>query len=98
MMFAVAVLMLSLLSGPQLQAQATSNAAAVTMTFAVNSSMTVAATPGSIVFTPTDAKNATASAAIAIVTSWNLAVGGGKGFTGAYFQTFPAPLRNPPRN
>lgn len=92
--FAIAVLTLSLLSVPQSQAQTTSNAAAVTMTFAVNSSMTVAATPGSIVFTPTDPKNATASAPIAIVTSWNLAVGGGNVFTAAYFASIPAALTN----
>src|SRR6202171_4795529 len=92
MMFAVAVLMLSLLSGPQLQAQTTSNAAAVSMTFAVNSSMTVTATPGSIVFTSTDSKHATASAPIAVVTSWNLATGGGNVFTVAYFASITAAL------
>jgi len=92
--FAIAVLTVSLLSLPQSQAQTTSNAAAVTMTFAVSSSMTVAATPGSIVFTPTDSKNATASASIAIVTSWNLAVGGGNVFTVAYFASIPAALTN----
>ena len=92
--FAIAVLTPSLLSVLQSQAQTTSNAAAVTMTFAVNSSLTVAATPSSIVFTPTDSKNATASAAIAIVTSWNLAVGGGNVFTVAYFASIPAALTN----
>ena len=91
---AIAVLTLGLLSVPQSQAQTTSNAAAVTMTFVVNGSMTVAATPSSIVFTPTDSKNATASAAIAIVTSWNLAVGGGNVFTVAYFASIPAALTN----
>jgi hypothetical protein len=92
--FAIAVLTVNMLSSPQSQAQTTSNAAAVTMTFAVSSSMTVAATPGSIVFTPTDSKNATASASIAIVTSWNLAVGGGNVFTVAYFASIPAALTN----
>jgi hypothetical protein len=92
--FVIALLTLSLMSGPQSQAQTTSNAAAVTLTFAVNSSMTVAATPSSIVFTSTDSKNATASAAIAVVTSWNLAVGGGNVFTAAYFASIPAALTN----
>ena len=92
--FVIAVLTVSLVSGPQSEAQTTSNAAAVTLTFAVNSSMTVTATPSSIVFTPTDSKNATASAAIAVVTSWNLAVGGGNVFTAAYFANIPAALTN----
>ena len=92
--FAIAVLTVSLLSLPQSRAQTTSNAAAVAMTFAVAGSMTVTATPGSIVFTPTDSKNATASASIAIVTSWNLAVGGGNVFTVAYFASIPAALTN----
>jgi hypothetical protein len=92
--FVIAALSLSLMPPAQLQAQATSNPAAVTMTFAVNSSMTVSATPGSIVFTATDSKNATASASIAVVTSWNLAVGGGNVFTAAYFASIPAALTN----
>ena len=54
--FVIAVLALILLSAPQSKAQTTSNAAAVSMTFAVNSSMTVTATPGSIVFTSTDSR------------------------------------------
>jgi hypothetical protein len=87
-----AALSLSLLSVPQSQAQTTSNSAAVTMTFAVNGSLTVAATPGSIVFTSTDSKHATASAPIAVVTSWNLAVGGGNVFTVAYFASITAAL------
>src|SRR4029077_15787722 len=90
--FAIAVLTVSLLSLPQSRAQTTSNAAAVAMTFAVAGSMTVTATPGSIVFTPTDSKNATASASIAIVTSWNLAVGGGNVFTVAFFASIPPAL------
>jgi hypothetical protein len=90
----IAALTLSLMSVAPSQAQTTSNAAAVSMTFAVVGSMTVAATPGSIVFTATDSKNATASAPIAVVTSWNLAVGGGNVFTAAYFASIPAALTN----
>jgi len=96
--FVIAVLTLSLLSVPKGQAQTTSNAAAVTMTFAVNSSLTVAATPGSIVFTATDPKNAAASAPISIVTSWSLAVGGGNVFTVAYFASIPAALTDGTHN
>jgi hypothetical protein len=88
----IAALTLSLVFAAESQAQTTSNAAAVTMTFAVASSLTVAATPGSIVFTRTNSKNATASASIAVVTSWNLAVGGGNVFTVAYFGTIAAAL------
>ena len=87
-----AALSLSGLFVPQSQAQTTSNAAAVTMTFAVNNSLTVAATPASIVFTATDSKHATASAPIAVVTSWNLATGGGNVFTVAYFASSTAAL------
>jgi hypothetical protein len=90
--YVIAALTLSLLSVSQSQAQATSNAAAVTMTFAVNSSMTVVATPSSIVFTKTDSKHATASAPISVVTSWNLSVGGGNVFTIAYFASPTAAL------
>jgi hypothetical protein len=90
----IGALTLNLMSAAESQAQTTSNAAAVAMTFAVASSLTVTATPGSIVFTPTDSKNATASASIAIVTSWNLAVGGGNVFTVAYFASIPAALTN----
>jgi hypothetical protein len=82
------------LSVPQSEAQTTGNAAAVTMTFAVNSSLTVAATPGSIVFSSTDSKDATASAPITVVTSWNLATGGGNVFTVAYFASIAAALTN----
>src|SRR4029077_1657753 len=92
--FAIAVLTVSLLSLPQARTPEPSNPAGVAMTFAVAGSMTVTATPGSIVFTPTDSKNATASASIAIVTSWNLAVGGGNVFTVAYFASIPAALTN----
>jgi hypothetical protein len=87
-----AALLLSLFSVPQSKAQTTSNTAAVTMSFAVESSLTVAASPSSIVFTPTDARHATASAPIAVTTSWNLAVGGGNVFTVAYFSTNTAAL------
>ena len=92
--FVVAALALSLLSIPQSKAQTTSNAAAVSMTFAVNSSLTVAATPGSIVFTSTAPNTATASSAITVVTSWNLATGGGNVFTVAYFASISAALTN----
>ncbi len=85
-------LSLSFLFVPQSQAQTNSNAAAVTMTFAVDNSLTVAATPGSIVFTSTDSKNATASAPISVVTSWNLAAGGHNVFTVAYFASTTAAL------
>jgi hypothetical protein len=88
----IAALTLSLVFAAESQAQTTSNAAAVTMTFAVASSLTVTVTPGSIVFTRTNSKNATASAPIAVVTSWNLAVGGGNVFTVAYFGTIAAAL------
>jgi hypothetical protein len=88
-----AALLLSLFSVPQSKAQGTtSNAAAVTMSFGVESSLTVAASPSSIVFTPTDARHATASAPIAVTTSWNLAVGGGNVFTVAYFSSTTAAL------
>lgn len=90
--FVIAALALILLSATQSKAQTTSNAAAVSMTFAVNSSMTVTATPGSIAFTSTDSKHASASAPIAVVTSWNLAVGGGNLFTVAYFASITAAL------
>jgi len=90
--FGIAVITLSFLSVPKSQAQTASNAAAVTMTFAVNSSLTVTATPGSIVFTTTDSKDAAASGPIAVVTSWNLAVGGGNVFTVAYFASIAAAL------
>jgi hypothetical protein len=90
--FVIGALALNLMSVPQLQAQTTSNAAAVALTFAVVSSLTVTATPGSIVFTRTNSRNATASAPIAVVTSWNLAVGGGNIFTVAYFATIAAAL------
>ncbi len=90
--FVFVVITLSLFSVARSQAQTASNAAGVTMTFAVNSSLTVAATPGSIVFTSTDSKHATASAPIAVVTSWNLAVGGGNVFTVAYFASITAAL------
>jgi hypothetical protein len=83
---------LNLMSVAQSQAQTTSNAAAVAMTFSVASSLTVTATPGSIVFTRTNSRNAAASAPIAVVTSWNLAVGGGNVFTVAYFATIAAAL------
>jgi hypothetical protein len=83
---------LSLMSAATSQAQTTSNAAAVSMTFAVASSLTVTATPSSIVFTRTNSKNATASAPITVVTSWNLAVGGGNVFTVAYFGSIAAAL------
>jgi hypothetical protein len=92
--FVMAVLTISLLSVPQSQAQTTSNAAAVTLVFAVSSSLTVAASPSSIVFTETDSKHATASAPISVVTSWNLTVGGGNVFTVAYFATINAALTN----
>jgi hypothetical protein len=88
----IAIVTLRLTSAPESQAQTTSNAAAVSMTFAVASSLTVAATPASIVFTRTNSRNATASAPIAVVTSWNLAVGGGNVFTVAYFATIAAAL------
>jgi hypothetical protein len=90
--FVVAALALILLSVPQSKAQTTSNAAAVSITFAVNSSLTVAASPGSIVFTSTDSKHATASAPITVVTSWSLATGGGNVFTVAYFASIAAAL------
>jgi hypothetical protein len=90
--FFIAALALSILSVANSKAQTTSNAAAVTLTFAVNSSLTVAATPGSIVFTSTDSKHATASAPITVVTTWNLATGGGNVFTVAYFSSIPAAL------
>jgi hypothetical protein len=89
-----AALLLSLFSVPQSKAQTSSNAAAVTMSFAVESSLTVAASPSSIVFNATDARHATASAPIAVTTSWNLAVGGGNIFTVAYFSTNTAALTN----
>ena len=88
----IAAVTLSLMSAAQSPAQTTSNAAAVSLTFAVASSLTVAATPSSIVFTRTNSRNATASATIAVVTSWNLAVGGGNVFTVAYFATIAAAL------
>jgi hypothetical protein len=88
----IAALTLSLMSAVQSQAQTASNAAAVSLTFAVASSLTVTATPGSIVFTRTSLRNATASAAIAVVTSWNLTVGGGNVFTVAYFGTIAAAM------
>ncbi len=88
----IGALTLSLMSVAQSQAQTTSNAAAVAMTFAVASSLTVTATPSSIVFTRTNSRNATASAPIAVVTSWNLAVGGGNVFTVAYFSSIAAAL------
>ena len=88
----IAALTVSLMSAIPSQAQTGSNAAAVSMTFAVASSLTVTATPGSIVFTRTNSRNATASAPIAVVTSWNLAVGGGNVFTVAYFATIAAAL------
>ena len=87
-----AVVAMSLVSPAQSHAQTTSNAAAVSMTFAVASSLTVTATPSSIVFTRTNSRNATASAPITVVTSWNLAVGGGNVFTVAYFGTIAAAL------
>ena len=90
--FVIGALMLSLMSVSQSHAQTTSNAAAVAMTFAVASSLTITATPGSIVFTRTNSRNATASAPIAVVTSWNLAVGGGNVYTVAYFATIAAAL------
>jgi hypothetical protein len=89
---AIGILTLTFMSATESRAQTTSNAAAVSMTFAVASSLTVAATPSSIVFTRTNSRNATASAAIAVVTSWNLAVGGGNVFTVAYFATIAAAL------
>ena len=92
--FVLTALLLSLFSAPQSKAQTSSNAAAVTMSFAVESSLTVAASPSSIVFSPTDARHATASAPIAVTTSWNLAVGGGNVFTVAYFSTNTAALTN----
>src|ERR1700726_1549239 len=92
--FVVTALLLSLFSVPQSKAQTSSNAAAVTMSFVVESSLTVAASPSSIVFTPTDARHAVASAPIAVTTSWNLAVGGGNVFTVAYFSTNAAALTN----
>jgi hypothetical protein len=88
----ISALTLNLMSVGQCQAQTTSNAAAVAMTFAVASSLTVTATPASIVFTRTNSRSATASAPIAVVTSWNLAVGGGNVFTVAYFATIAAAL------
>src|ERR1700730_683831 len=87
-----AALLLSLFSVPQSKAQTTSNAAAVTMSFAVGSSLTVAASPSSIIFSTTDSRNATASAPIAVTTTWNLAVGGGNIFTVAYFSNNTAAL------
>ena len=87
-------LLLTLFSVPQSKAQTSSNTAAVTMSFAVESSLTVAASPSSIVFNPTDARHATASVPIAVTTSWNLAVGGGNIFTVAYFSTITAALTN----
>jgi hypothetical protein len=92
--FVLTALLLSLFSAPQSKAQTSSNAAAVTMSFAVESSLTVAASPSSIVFNPTDLRHATASAPIAVTTSWNLAVGGGNIFTVAYFSTNTAALTN----
>ena len=88
----IGALTMNLVSVTPLQAQTASNAAAVAMTFTVASSLTVTATPGSIVFTLTNPKNATASAPIAVVTSWNLAVGGGNIFTVAYFGSITAAL------
>jgi hypothetical protein len=88
----IGALALNLMPVPQSQAQTTSNAAAVAMTFAVASSLTVTATPGSIVFTLANPRNATASAPISVVTSWNLAVGGGNVFTVAYFGSITAAL------
>jgi hypothetical protein len=87
-----AALLLSLLSVPQSKAQTSSNAAAVTMSFAVVSSITITASPSNIVFNPTDGRHATASAPIAVTTSWNLAVGGGNVFTVAYFSTNTAAM------
>src|SRR6202030_2573363 len=87
-------LLLTLFSVPQSKAQTSSNAAAVTISFVVQRSLTVAASPSSIVFTPTDARHATASVPIAVTTSWNLAVGGGNIFTVAYFSTITAALTN----
>lgn len=87
-----AALLLTLISVPQSKAQTYSNAAAVTMSFAVGSSLTVAASPSSIVFISTDSRHATASDAIAVTTTWNLAVGGGNVFTVAYFSSITAAL------
>jgi hypothetical protein len=92
--FVVTALLLSLFSVPQSKAQTSSNAAAVTMSFVVESSLTVAASPSSIVFIPSDARHAVASEPIAVTTSWNLAVGGGNVFTVAYFSTNAAALTN----
>lgn len=90
--FVIAAVALSFLSVSQSHAQTSSNAAAVTMTFPVNSSLTVAATPGSITFTSIDAKDATASGPISVVTTWNLTAGVHNVFTAAYFASATAAL------
>ena len=87
-------LLLALISVPQSKAQTTSNAAAVALSFNVGSSLTVAASPSSIVFTSTDARHATAPGPITVTTSWNLLVGGGNVFTVAYFSSITGALTN----
>ena len=90
--FVAAALLVSIPFVPQAKAQTASNQAAVTMTFNVNSSLTVAATPATLAFTQTDARDATAAGPISVVTSWNLTAGGVTVFTDAYFSSIPAAL------
>ncbi len=86
-------LMLAILPFSQFTpAQTASNAAAVSLSFTVNGSLTVAATPGAITFTPTDASHATASGPISVTTSWNLQGSGSSIWTVAYFSSSTAAL------
>jgi hypothetical protein len=90
--FVIAALTLSFVSVPQSKAQTASNAAAVTVEFDLESTLTVAASPGDITFASTDARHATSSGPISVVTSWNLTAGGVNITTAAYFASAAAAL------
>src|SRR5580704_5683365 len=90
--FLFAALTLSLFSAAQSQAQTYSNTAAVSMTFTVNSSLTVSASPSDIAFLATDSSHATANGPIDVITSWNFAVISKNVFTVAYFESPAAAL------
>ncbi len=73
-------------------AQITSNSASVSLTATMSESLTISATPSSVTFALTPGGTSTASAPIAITTTWNTSTVEGNLALDAYFSSATAAL------
>jgi hypothetical protein len=87
------VLMLALMPAAAQGSTINSNAGSVALSMTVGESLSVSATPATISFTPSGSA-ATASGAITVTTSWQLAATRSQLYTVAYFSTPTSALVN----